>query len=91
VLTSAARICGRMDVPPAQHFMRDGNIVAFAVRRFVCPAILANYSGGAVRLPAVFRATMNAFTLLWHNYRFALKIELAVLFNTLIRLVMVTC
>ena len=69
-----------------QHFVRDGNIIAFAVRRLACPAILDNHSGGAVRLPVVFRATMDAFTMLWNNYRFALKVELAVLFNTLIRI-----
>ena len=68
-----------------QHFVRHGNVIAFAVRRFACPSILANYSGGAVRLPVVFRATMDAFTMLWNNYRYALKIELAVMFDTLIR------
>lgn len=60
---------------------RESKLFGQIIRRFVCPMITSSCS---IADPAVFRQALSLVSVLWNNYRRHLKIELAIVFETLL-------
>lgn len=63
-----------------KHF-RESKLFGHIIRRFVCPVVT---SSCAIADESIFRQVLTLISALWNNYRRHLKIELALLFETIL-------